>query len=283
MSKPPQVRTQFLVFTLFGDYIYPREGWAWTGSLITLLGLLGVSSQAARSTLSRMSRQGWLKARRKGRNSLYALTPKGQHLLQEGAQRIFEPRRQDWDRQWRVVVYSLPEKKRDLREALRRRLSWLGFGPLGPGTWVSPHDRQLELESLLDDLKVRRYVQCFVGQWLSNLSNDDLVERCWNLAALNRQYAAFLRKWEPELRSCETRQSSSNSLTPSECFVRRFWIVHEYSIFPRSDPNLPADLLPDNWLGDEAARVFREYRQLLNDRANALIERTLRNGNGVAR
>lgn len=282
MSRRPHVRTQFLIFTLFGDYIYPREGWASTKSLITLLGLLGVSSQAARSTLSRMSKQGWLKARRKGRSSLYTLTTKGQHLLQEGAQRIFEPRRQDWDRQWRVVVYSLPEKKRDLREALRRRLSWLGFGPLGPGTWVSPHDRQLELETLQDDLRVRRYVQCFVGQWLSNLSNDDLVERCWNLTDLNRRYAAFLRKWEPELQSCEMRQSGSNALAPSECFVRRFWIVHEYSAFPRSDPNLPAELLPEGWLGDEAARVFREYRQLLNERANALIEQTLQNGNVLA-
>ena len=41
-------RTQFLIFTLFGDYILSREGWAWTGSLIRLLGLLGVSSQAVR-------------------------------------------------------------------------------------------------------------------------------------------------------------------------------------------------------------------------------------------
>jgi phenylacetic acid degradation operon negative regulatory protein len=280
MSRRPQVRTQFLIFTLFGDYVYPREGWAWTGSLITLLKLLGVSNQAARSTLSRMSKQGWLKVQRKGRNSLYALTLKGQHLLEEGAQRIFEPRRQGWDGKWRVVVYSLPEKKRDLREALRRRLSWLGFGPLSPGTWVSPHDRQVELEALLDDLNVRHYVQCFVGQWLNHLSNDDLVQRCWNLTDLNRRYAAFLRKWEPELQNCEVQQSGGNPLTPSECFVRRFWIVHEYSAFPRSDPNLPAELLPEGWLGDEAARVFRDYRELLNERANAFIEQTLQNENG---
>jgi len=266
------------MFTLFGDYILPREGWAWTSSLIELLGLLGVSSQAARSTLSRMSKQGWLKAQRSGRNSLYALTPKGRHLLEEGAQRIFEPRRQDWDGLWRVVVYSLPEKKRDLREAIRRRLSWLGFGSLAPGMWVSAHDRHGELEALLDDLHARRYVYCFVGQWLSGISNKDLVARCWNLADLNRRYAAFLRKWGPELQNCEARLSTGNALAPDECFVSRFWIIHEYSVFPRSDPNLPAELLPAGWLGDKAAHVFREYHRLLSGRASEFIEQTLRNG-----
>jgi DNA-binding transcriptional regulator PaaX len=141
MSDRRHARTQFMILALFGDYILQREGWAWTGSLIRLLGLLGVSSQAVRSTLSRMSRHGWLKPQRAGRNSLYALTPKARRLLEEGERRIYEPRGQAWDGQWRVVVYSLPEAKCDLREALRRRLSWLGFGPLAPGTWVSPRDR----------------------------------------------------------------------------------------------------------------------------------------------
>lgn len=246
--------------------------------MIELLGLLGVSSQAARSTLSRMSKQGWLKPQRRGRNSLYALTPKGRRLLEEGAQRIFEPRRQEWDGQWRVVVYSLPERKRDLRETIRRRLSWLGFGPLAPGMWVSPHDRHTELGALLDDLHARRYVQCFVGRWLSDLSCGDLVARCWNLGDLNQRYAAFLRKWEPELQSCEERLSTGNALRPDDCFVRRFWIIHEYSTFPRSDPNLPAELLPEGWLGDRATLVFREYHRLLSGRANEFIEKTLGNG-----
>jgi len=279
MPKQRYVRAQFLVFALFGDYILPRGGWAQTQSLIELLGLLGVSSQAARSTLSRITRQGWLQRRRNGRNSLYALTPKGQHLLEEGEKRIFEPRGQDWDGQWRVVVYSLPERKRGLREALRRRLSWLGFGPLAPGTWVSPRDRRRELQALLIDLNAVPYVQCFVGQWLSDASDRAMVERCWNLDDLNSQYAAFLRKWKPELERYVNRSSGAEDLEPSQCFVRRFWIVHEYSDFPNRDPNLPSALLPEGWLGSEAARVFGEYHTLLSDRANTFIEETLRNRN----
>lgn len=271
-------RTQFLIFTLFGDYILSREGWAWTGSLIRLLGLLGVSSQAVRSTLSRMSRRRWLKRQREGRHSLYALTPKGRRLLEEGSQRIFEPRQQTWDGQWCVVVYSLPEHKRGLREALRRRLTWLGFGPLASGTWISPHDRQAELGAMLDELKARPYVQCFAGQRLSTLSNDDLVARCWDLDNLNRGYAAFLRKWKPELEHVRRQRATGEKFDASKCFVRRFWIVNEYSAFPRRDPNLPAELLPEGWLGGEVAALFHELHGLLSEPANAFIDSTLRNG-----
>jgi len=57
-------RSQDLVFTLYGDYLRHRGGEAWTGSLIGLLRLLGLWEQAVRSTLSRMSRKGWLRGRR---------------------------------------------------------------------------------------------------------------------------------------------------------------------------------------------------------------------------
>ena len=65
-------RSQDLVFTLYGGYIRHRGGEAWTGSLIKLLGPLGVSEQAVRSTLSRMSRKGWLEGRRVGNKSYYS-------------------------------------------------------------------------------------------------------------------------------------------------------------------------------------------------------------------
>jgi hypothetical protein len=63
-------RMQETVFTLYGDYIRHRGGEAWTGSLIEL------SGQAVCSTLSRMSRKGWLEGRKASRFSFYSLTPR---------------------------------------------------------------------------------------------------------------------------------------------------------------------------------------------------------------
>lgn len=278
MSRRRSVRTQFILFILFGEYLIPRQGWAWTGSLLALLNLLGVSGQAARSTLSRMHQRGWLTPERHGRRSLYVLTPKGRRLLEEGGHRIFEPRRKEWDGLWHVVVYSLPESKRDLRRALRQRLAWLGFGPLAPGTWVSPNDRRAEVEAMLADLEVQEYVQYFAGQRLGFGSDEEIVARCWDFDGLNLQYARFLGQWEPKLHRLRNGRSQNLSLTPSECFVEQFWITHDYTTFPRRDPNLPAMLVPEGAQGERAAEVFREFRRLTNGPANAFVEATLRNG-----
>ncbi len=279
MSKRPHLQTQFIIFVLFGDLIAPRGGQIWTASLLKMLKVLGVSSGAARSTLSRMARKGWLKPEREGRHSLYTLTAKARRIVEEGGQRIFEARKSSWNGQWYQVVYSLPEDKRKMRNDLRKRLTWLGFGRLAPGTWISPHNRYTEVEAMLDDLGARQYAEFFSGLRLVNGNDREIVERCWDLKGLNQQYSKFIAKWEPEYEKCTRRLVNGDGLPSSECFAQRFWITHEYSPFPRLDPNLPSVLLPEGWLGDNAAAMFNGYRNLLNEHTNEFIEVTMRKPN----
>ncbi len=280
MSQRPALRTQFIVFVLFGDIIVPSGGWVWTRSLLQMLSVLGVSERAARSTLSRMRRKGWLKPERDGRHSLYTLTARGRHITDEGSARIFEPRRRDWDGQWHMVVYSLPEHKRKLRNDLRKRLAWLGYGRLAPGTWISPHNRRVEVDNMLGDLDAHHYAQMFSGLRLANGDDRDIVERCWDLKGLNQQYARFVARWEPQYDRCAAALVRGAGPSPAECFGQRFWITQEYSPFPRQDPNLPDVLLPAGWLGEKAAEVFNGYRGLLHARMSEFIESVSRGPNG---
>ena len=281
MSGRPQLQTQFIIFVLLGDIIAPRGGRVWMASLLPMLEVLGVSEHAVRSTVSRMRRKGWLKPEREGRHSLYTLTARGRRIIEEGGQRIFEPRKQEWDGRWYQVVYSLPENKRKLRNDLRKRLAWLGFGRLAPGTWISPHNRHAEMEALLDDLAVQKYVELFSDLKLVSGDDREIVEKCWDLKELNMQYARFLARWEPNYEKCAQSLIKGEGLSAAECFAQRFWITHEYSPFPRLDPNLPSALLPEGWLGDKAAGMFNGYRDLLGERSNEFIESAMRNPNGV--
>jgi phenylacetic acid degradation operon negative regulatory protein len=280
MSNQPAPRTQFVIFVLFGDVIGPRGGWAWTASLLQMLEVLGVSERAARSALSRMRRKGWIKPERDGRHSLYALTSKGRRIIEEGSQRIFEPRRREWSGRWQMVVYSLPEKKRGLRNDLRKRLAWLGFGRLAPGTWISPHNRRAEVESLLSDLDAHDYAQVFSDAHLSSGDDRELAARCWNLADLNRQYARFVARWEPHYDRCAAALVRGGGPTPAQCFAQRFWVTHEYSPFPRLDPNLPDVLVPDDWKGERATEIFNGFRGLLSARAIEFVEHAFQSPNG---
>jgi phenylacetic acid degradation operon negative regulatory protein len=275
----PSVRTQFLIFTLFGEFILPRGGAIWTSDLLSLLDLLGVSERAARTTLSRMARKGWLTTRKEGRCSQYSLTPRGWALLKQGEQRIFEPPFDGWSGMWHIVVYSLPEKKRRLRHALRQRLTWLGFGPLAAGTWISPHDRQTEVKNLCAELGVQEHVEFFSGMHLGSSLDQELIQRCWDLPDLEAQYRGFIARFETEHR--KSLNQGNGGPPPKVSFVRRFWLMHHFQAFPRKDPNLPTALLPAEWIGFKARQLFEDYHSLLKPSANQFVDGIM-NGDGIA-
>ena len=267
--------SQDMIFTLYGDYIRHRGGEAWTGSLIELLGLFGLSAQAVRSTLSRMSRKGWLESRRAGRYSFYSQTPKLLRLLEEGAQRIFQPRHDPWDGCWYLLIYSIPESKRHLRRRLRERLLWLGFGALHHATWISPRDLQAEVGQITDALGARPYVEFFAAEHRCFASDEEIVARCWNLERLNDYYAAFISRYDPPFQEHQARLAAGGGLEPQECFVQRFMLIHEYRSSPYVDPNLPLELLPDGWLGEQATQLFQQYHDLLVKGAEDFVELVL--------
>jgi phenylacetic acid degradation operon negative regulatory protein len=267
--------SQDIIFTLYGDYIRHRGGEAWTGSLIELLGLFGLSGQAVRSMLSRMSQKGWLESRKIGRYSFYSQTPKFLKLLEEGAQRIFQPRCDPWDGRWHLLIYTIPESKRHLRRRLRERLLWLGFGSLNQATWISPRDLRADVEQVVDNLKVRPYVEFFTAKHQGFASDEGIVARCWNLEQLNDYYSTFIARYDPPFQKYQAQLRAGDSLDPQECFVQRFMLIHEYRFSPYVDPNLPLELLPDDWLGERATQLFQQYHDLLVEKAGAYVDSVL--------
>ena len=268
--------TQFYIFNLFANFITPRHQPIWTNKILYLLDLLGVSQTAARSTLSRMKQQGWVKTKKVGRRSQYALTRPGLAILAEGDQRIFEQPLTEWDGVWHLVVYSLPEKKRKSRNHLRKKLLWFGFGKLAPGTWISPHDRTAELGPVLADLEIQTYTTLFAGPCLGPMSNEALVDRCWDVTALQQRYEAFIQRYQPDYDTFrgEIEEGVAN-IEPEACFSRCFWLAFDFQRFPREDPNLPTTLLPKNWSGYHARHLFNEYRHLLRQGMAGFMEQML--------
>ncbi len=247
---------------------------AWIGSIIELMSGLDTSAQAVRSTLSRMTRKGWLRSRREGRHSFYTITPKAETLLEEGTQRIYQPRRDPWDGCWCILTYSVPEDQRHLRHRFRQRLIWLGFGRLGPATWISPRNLQQEVTEIAGALGISGQVDFFAGEYLGFSQARELVERCWDMEQLNRAYLDFIRRHRPAWRRF-VNQVNEGAATPCSVFIRRFLLVHEYRSFPYVDPNLPPELLPNDWLGDEAIHLFQTYAAVLAPKANHYVDGVL--------
>jgi len=266
------LRPQAAILTLYGDYLLNRGGEIGIGSLVKLLHSLGLSEQAVRSTISRMCRSNILKVRHVGRKSYYSLTERGSQLLTKGAQRIFERKNNDWDGSWNIVIYSIPEKTREARDILRTELGWMGFGSLTEATWISPYDMTKEVEALVNRLQIRPNVQIFQAVSKGPSEPQRMVSLVWDLDRIHQRYAKFIEDYQPKLENHLQRQKAGEAIEPSEYFMERFRLIHEYRKLPFFDPDLPRELLPGNWLRPNAAALFKEYHNLLAEKANRYFE-----------
>lgn len=270
------LRPQSAMLTLYGDYLLNRGAEIGIGSLIKLLNNLGLSEQAIRSAVSRMCRAGLLKARRAGQKSYYSLTEDGHSLLTEGARRIFERKNSHWEGTWNIVTYSIPEQRRQARDRLRLELNWMGYGTLSEATRISPYDLTKEVEDLVERLKIKDYVQIFQAKNQGFTDAKKIVSLGWDLSRIHEKYASFIEKYQPKLEDHLRRLRAGEPVEPSECFVERFGLIHEYRKLPFFDPDLPKELLPENWLRPKAAALFHEYHGLLADKANKYFDSVFR-------
>ncbi len=257
MTKPATPSARPLLLSVLGDVVLPSGGRAWLGALTEAMGTLDVSPQATRQALRRLATQNLVEPERHGRLAAYTLTQPGRRRLEEAADRIYLRRPLAWDGRWRILTYSFAEENRSSRDALRREVEWLGYGSFGTGMWICPWDLGTRLDAVLAKHGVVGQVETFV----SELEGDDrgLAARAYDMTELKAAHREFIDRFGPELDTLSARAD----LDPAEAFSRRVLLIHEWRKFLFLDPGLPHDLLPSDWLGDQAGHVFTElYRRL---------------------
>lgn len=260
------MKARSLVFDLFGDYLRYRGGEVRLRGLTALLSCFGVSEPTVRVVMTRLRKEGWLCSRRDGRETIYGLTDASWRLLDDGRSRIFDRAAGPWDGQWHMVIYSVPEAERGLREQLRKKLAWLGFGPLSASVWLSPHDRLAGVADAFADHPMIR-LDVLHARSKGAEADRDMAFRCWDLVALDRDYRALLDTYRPRL-----ARYRAGELSGADALIERMRLVHDYRLFPFRDPDLPPELLPENWSGHDAHEVFRQAHGMLRAPAEEFVE-----------
>jgi phenylacetic acid degradation operon negative regulatory protein len=64
-----------------------------------------------------------------------------------------------WDRKWRIVIFDIPEKKKQARETFRRELRKLGFSELQKSTWILPYECTDAINFLVELFEIRNCVR----------------------------------------------------------------------------------------------------------------------------
>jgi phenylacetic acid degradation operon negative regulatory protein len=257
-------RPRHLIVTVYGLYARSDGGWLSVAALIRLLGELGVDEPAVRSAISRLKRRGILEARRQAGSAGYQLSAEALAILREGDARIFRQRRATLADGWLLAVFSVPEAERHRRHVLRSELTRLGFGMVAPGVWIVPAHPQDATAETLRRLGLDAYADLFHADHLAFGDPAGKIRRWWDLDELERRYETFIEAHEPAL-------ARSDPYRGEEAFAQYVRVLTDWRQLPYLDPGLPAELLPEGWIGIRAAEDFFALRSMLEEPARAYV------------
>lgn len=163
---------------------------------------------------------------------------------------FFRFTQEKWDGKWRVLSYEIPEKKRELRDKLRRKVESWGLGPWHRSFWLTPHPIINSLRDLIRYKEEQAYVQAFEADHVFGI-REELIEKVWGIKAREQEYRNLFRKWHDILS------------TDKDKVIKMKEIVSLYIQVLKTDPGLPKNLIGEKWIGFEAISLFGEIKKIL--------------------
>ncbi|OLF18550.1 PaaX family transcriptional regulator [Actinophytocola xanthii] len=253
------------MLTFLGDYVFGRGRCVFSGSVIDVLGRLGVSEHASRSTLSRMVNRGLLRRQKHGRRMYFGLTPRTVDILRDGHTRIWRTGavNDDWDGTWTLLGFSLPEAWQRQRHDLRSQLAWAGFGPLQGGLWIAPG--HVVVDGIVAELGLGARVRVFRATADDLTEIGQLVEDAYDLPRLATGYRDFLTRWD----------HGTPQPYAADPLAAHLSIVTEWLQTIRADPRLPVRHLPQDWPAIVAQKAFHRIEAALATPAAELAAQLL--------
>ncbi len=259
------MRARSALFDTYGDHLRNRGSQAPVAGLVRLLSPVGIAAPAVRTAISRMVMQDWLAPVLLAGGRGYRATPRAIRRLDEAAERIYRRTDREWDGSWHLVFVQQPAG-RAARTRLRADLGFVGYAELADGVWVSPFARN-ELASVLE-----------VAGAQARTARADRFDpdptAAWDLVGLRTAYDHWIATADDLI-----GQHTEAHTDPDEAaFAARFHLVHEWRKFLFADPGLPAQLLPADWPGREAADLFAGEAMRLKAGADRFVTRCLDGG-----
>lgn len=251
------------ILGLFAQFVLPRGGEVWLGTLVRAMATLDFNEAAVRSTVLRLKKRGYLQSRRQGRCSFYWMTDMGLNRLNQSGVRFSISPEEEWNGRWTVVIYSVPEEHRESRDALRNILNWWGFGMLAPGTWISTRPLPPEAERQWRELSVWKYLNVFRSEYLGPGDLSTVVVKAFpQLPSLADHYRDYIAEYDSVL-----RRFKAGLLDDEDCFASRLRNICQFGPMIFRDPTLPASLLPEDWPRPAAQLLTEEFQQALAEPA----------------
>ena len=271
------IRASSLIITLYGDAIEPHGGTVWLGSLIDLLAPIGINERLIRTSIFRLTKEGWLTAEKVGRRSYYSLTGTGRRRFEKAFKRVYSAGIPAWDGTWTLLL--LAQLDAGTRKAVRDELEWQGFGPMAPNLLGCPRADRADLTATLRELGAEEDSIVFETHTQDVLASKAMraqVRESWRLDELGQHYSAFIQQFRPLWQALK----DDDAPDAQACFLARTLLIHEYRRLLLKDPQLPDELLPGDWEGRAARQLCRNLYRRLSPGAEQWLAQTMETADG---
>lgn len=268
------LRAKSLLMTLFGDAIAPHGGSIWLGSLIELMAPFGISDRLVRTSVFRLTEEGWLASSRNGRRSAYSITDDALKRFGKAYRRVYAPLEPVWDGYWILLFATHADLAPSKRTLFRKQLAWEGFGMISPGVYAHPAPEEDAVRSLLERFGLQQQLFVVQARDLPGSGGKPLgaaVGETWALDEVRDGYLRFIERFTPLARLLDTSE-----ISPEQAFVIRTLLIHAFRRVQLHDPKLPSSLLPEAWPGNDSYALCREIYRKVYDAAQAWLLAALR-------
>ena len=134
----------------------------------------------ARTAAGRLAQKGLVRFVKVGGRKHIEITEAGRRFfaLESAKMAAGAGRKRRWDRRYRMVVFDIPEKRKGVRERLRRIMRELGFLRIQDSVWVAPHECEELVALIKAELRIGKDVLYVI---VESIENDAWIRRHFNL------------------------------------------------------------------------------------------------------
>lgn len=208
--------------------------------------LTSVNYDVIKRGIAEARRRGLVEKGRK-KNAAPRMTRSGEKRLQEVAPFYKELR--PWDGKMHLVTYDVPEEKRKDRKVLFRFLKQIGCARLQDSLWMNPSNPKDVLATFVKEHTLGGMIIVSDVGKDGSIGDEDvhaLVVRVFGIEELNNRYDAWLKML-------------GNKAIDQMSLLKFLSIL-------KDDPQLPFELLPEWWKGEEAYKKAKNQLRKLSSR-----------------
>jgi len=201
-----------------------------------------IDYEVFKRALQRLRRKGFIETVKEEAYFKPRITKQGLKKLQEILPTYNKKR--PWDKRIYLVTYDVPEERKQERDLLREMLKRIGCAYLQHSVWLTPYNPKGILETFVEEHDLHGSLivsDTGTDGAVGDRSLKELIREVYHLDELNDRYKSFLYEFS------KTKKRASADKVASR-----------YLSILKDDPQLPFELLPIDWRGDEAFELYEE-------------------------